>query len=186
MWEEYREKRLNGFLKAKSGGGIDPDILEILETINSMQEYVTLSSCSGRIAVLDISEVGDKKSARFLGKWHAEVEPEDVINAAMKSKSWGWLIQYPPILHVACKALDDAERLMNAANEAGFRRSGVISLKNRVVEISSLERIELPVSFSGELVVPRDYLVSVVDFANKKLIRGKKKLEKFHILIKAF
>lgn len=186
MWEEYRKKKLNGFLRAKNRGDIDPDILELLETINSLREYITLSSCSGRIAVLDMPEIGDKKSARFLGKWHAEIELEDVINAAMRSKSWGWLIQYPPILHIACKTLDDAEKLMNAANEAGFRRAGIISLKNRVVEISSLERIELPVSFSGELVVSRDYLASVVDFANKKLIRGKERLERFHILVKAF
>lgn len=186
MWETYRKRKFVGFLEAKNRGEIDRDIIKLLELINSFENYVTLSSCSGRIAVMDIPEVGDKLNAEFLGKWHREVEAEMVERCAVKCKNWAWLIQYPPIIHVACSSFEDAERIMNVANESGFRRSGLISLKNRVVEIASLERVELPIAFSGKLLISRDYLNSVVKFANFKLRKGKEKLERLYALIKAF
>jgi len=186
MWKEYRKKKLNGFLEAKNRGEIDQDIFELLKIVNSLDGYVTLSSCSGRIAVIDIPEVGDKKAAKFLGKWHDVVECKAVINAALKSEQWGWLIQYPPILHVACRTVEDAERFMNAANQAGFRRSGIISLKNHVVEITSFERTELPIAYSKKLLVTEYYLKQVVEFANIKLKRGKEKLKRLQSIIKTF
>ena len=186
MWEEYRERKLEGFLKAKNRGELDSDIVKLLDTINLLENYVTLSSCSGRIVVIDIPEVGDKRRAKFLGKWHDEVDFEVVLSTASKSENWGWLIQYPPIIHVACRTLDDAERLMIAANDAGFRRSGIISVKNHVVEVASLERIELPVARSGRILVSENYLRSVVEFANIKLKKGKERLERLYNLIKAF
>ncbi len=174
------------FWRRKIGGEIDQDIFELLKIVNSLDGYVTLSSCSGRIAVIDIPEVGDKKAVKFLGKWHDVVECKAVINAALKSEQWGWLIQYPPILHVACRTVEDAERFMNAANQAGFRRSGIISLKNHVVEITSFERTELPIAYSKKLLVTEYYLKQVVEFANIKLKRGKEKLKRLQSIIKTF
>lgn len=37
----------------------------------------------------------------------------------------------PMILHVMCSGLDDAIRLLNAANDAGLRRSGVLAVSRR-------------------------------------------------------
>ena len=185
-WERYRRNKMDGFVKALEKGEIDEDIVELLNLINSLEGYVTLSSCSGRIAVIDLPETGDKKSSIFLGKWHREVNGEEVIRAALESKSFAWLIQYPPILHVACRTLHHAEELVKIANNAGFRRSGVISLKNCVVEISSLERVELPLAVSGKLIAPEDYVNIAVKFANAKLRRGKDKLERLKEELRTF
>ncbi len=186
MWRRYRKSKLDGFLEALKRGEVDGDIVDLLNLINSLEDYVTLSSCSGRIAVLDLPEVGNKKSSTFLGKWHREVESEEVIRAALESRTYAWLIQYPPILHVACRTLHHAEELIKIANNAGFRRSGVISLRNRVVEISSLERVELPLAVSGRLIVPEKYITTVVELANIKLRRGKEKLERLKEALKIF
>ncbi|MET1124540.1 MAG: hypothetical protein ABWW66_04655 [Archaeoglobaceae archaeon] len=181
---KLKDEKLASYLEAKERGEIDHDIVEVLDFINSLPNYVTLSSCSGRIAVVDTPKVGDKAAARFAGKWHREVSVEEVEEAAKTCESVGWLIQYPPIIHVACRSIEDARFLLEIANNAGFRRSGVISLKNLIVEISSLERMELPVSVEGELLVDRDYLELVVKFANEKLRRGKEKVKRLYLLLK--
>lgn len=185
-WKEFRKRKLKSYEIAKSEKDVDEDIIPLLDLINSKDDFVTLSSCSGRIAVIDIPEFGDKINSEFLGKWHDEVYVDDIIKAAKKGKKTTWLITYPPIIHVACSNLASAERLMNMANNAGFRRSGLISLKKFVVEISSLERLELPIAISGEMILDDKVIKIMVNFANKKLLRGKEKLDKLKELIKGF
>ncbi len=183
MWERYREEKLKSYLEAKKRGEVDRDIEPVLDKINERSEFVTLSSCSGRIAVLDLERFGDKLSAKFLGKWHSCTSTHSVVDAAEKCSKTAWFILYPPIIHVACKDLASAAWIMKIANEAGFRRCGIISTKNFVVEIASLERLELPIGESGKVILPSDYIELIVNIANDKLRRGKEKLKRFEILL---
>lgn len=177
-WEDYKRRRIEYFEREKEEGKVDEDILPLLERINSFESYVTLSSCSGRIAVLDLEDFGKKLNSRFLGKWHKSVSFEEVFESLKSCRRQVWLIQFPPIIHVACKDFRSAEDLLRIANNAGFRRSGVISLRNLVVEVASLERVEIPIAIDGKLLVDEGYLRKSVGIANSKLERGKKKLEK--------
>lgn len=183
MWSDYRKERLESYERAKRNGEIDDDIVPLLEKINEKENFVTLSSCSGRIAVIDLRDFGEKLDSEFIGKWHRKVECEEVLECIEKCKRQGWLIQYPPIIHVACKDLQSAKKLMSIANESGFRRSGLISFQNFVVEISSLERLELPVTVNGKKLVNDSYICIAIDFANKKLERGKRRLKRLEELI---
>jgi len=158
-------------------------MVPLLNKINAFESYVTLSSCSGRIAVIDVEEFGKKLNSEFLGKWHSFVSFEEILSAIMKSKRQTWLIQSPPIIHVACRDLASAKRLLDISNDAGFRRSGIISLENLVVEIASLERVELPVALNGKMIISEDYLRILVDFVNKKLEKGKEKLKRLEKII---
>ncbi|WP_230972315.1 tRNA(Phe) 7-((3-amino-3-carboxypropyl)-4-demethylwyosine(37)-N(4))-methyltransferase [Archaeoglobus neptunius] len=185
MWERYRKDKLERYIAAKRSGEVDKDIVPLLDLINSIEGLVTLSSCSGRIAVIDTPEIGDKQRSSFLGKWHCKVGKEEVVEAAKRGRFLSWFIQYPPIIHLSCKNIEFAEVIMKVANNTGFRRSGIISLKNHVVEIASLERIELPIARSGRLIISESYLEEVVALANKKLSKGKQKLERLFKEIKA-
>ena len=178
-------KKLEGYKKAKEKGEVDEDIIPLLDFINSLDFFVTLSSCSGRIAVVDLPNFGNKIECKFLGKWHKPVKLKDVLDSATKCKNLAWLIQYPPIIHIACKDLESAKKLIAIANNSGFKRSGIISLKNLVVEVSSLERIELPIAKNGKLLVDEDYLSLVIDLANEKLRRGKEKLKRFELMLRS-
>ena len=44
-----------------------------MNIINKSDDYYTSSSCSGRIVLIELPEIGDKKEAKFLGKWHREI-----------------------------------------------------------------------------------------------------------------
>ncbi|MEM2324297.1 MAG: hypothetical protein QXK70_00325 [Archaeoglobaceae archaeon] len=181
-WGEYKRRRLEFFERERREGKVDEDILPLLELINSCDPYVTLSSCSGRIAVLDLEEFGKKLNSRFMGKWHRTVGFDEVLESAKNCKRQGWLIQFPPIVHVACRDLFSAEKLLKIANSAGFRRSGLISLRNLVVEISSLERVEMPIAIGGKLIVDENYLRIAVEMANLKLTKSKEKIERLSII----
>jgi len=183
MWSEYRKEKIKSYERAKKEGKVDEDIVSLLEKINEKENYVTLSSCSGRILVIDLNSFGDKKSSEFLGKWHNFAKFEDVIESVNRCKRQGWLIQDPPIVHVACRDLISAKNLMVVANNSGFRRSGIISLQNYVVEIASLERLELPVVIDGKRIIEDSYLRIALEIANEKLKSGKRKIKRLEELI---
>jgi len=185
MWEKFKKEKLEGYLKAKAEGNVDADIVDLLDLINEFDCFVTLSSCSGRIAVLDLKKPGDKVNSEFLGKWHEGVEAKEVKKAAKKSRNTAWLIQNHPIIHVACRDIEAAKILMNIANQAGFRRSGIISLNNFVVEIASLERLELPIAERNKMIINDEYLEYVVKWANEKLLKGKEKLRRLQAVLES-
>jgi len=172
--------RLEGYRKAKERGEVDEDIIPLLDLINSFDDFVTLSSCSGRIAVMDMPKFGDKVEATFLGKWHRRVSLDEVLNAVRRGRRTTWLIMFPPIIHVACRNLESAEVLMKVANDSGFRRSGLISLKHNVIEINSLERLEAPVAVDGRMLFNYEGLKVTVELANEKLERSKSKLKRLY------
>jgi len=180
VWSEFKRRKFEGYLEAKERGEVDKDIIPLLDLINSFDCFVTLSSCSGRIAVMDMPEFGDKVESKFLGKWHSRVSFEDILDAIKLGKQTTWLIMFPPIIHVACRDLEAAEKLITIANNSGLRRSGLISFKHNVVEINTLERLEAPVAVNGRIVVGMEGLKVMVEFANKKLERSKEKIKRFY------
>ena len=176
---EFKRAKLEKLERAKERKEVDKDIIPLLDLINSFDCFVTTSSCSGRIVVLDVPKIGDKLNAKFLGKWHRTVDWKEIVRALEGSSSTTWLISDPPIIHVACRDLECAKALMRIANDSGFRRCGIISLNRFVVEITSFERLEVPLAVNGRIVVSEDYIKILTDFANEKLLRGKEKLERF-------
>jgi len=183
VWIEFKRRKLEGYLEAKERNEVDEDIIPLLDLINSFEDFVTLSSCSGRIAVMDMPEFGDKVEAVFLGKWHRCVSFDEVYEAIKRGRRTTWLIMFPPIIHVACRDLKSAEKLMAIANNAGLRRSGLISLKHNVVEINSPERLEAPVAIEGKMIIGKEGLEVMVEFANRKLKRSKDKLKRLYELL---
>lgn len=175
-WEEYRTEKLRSFERCIHQ--IDPEILSLLNLINSFPEFVTLSSCSGRIAVMDMPDFGNKLESVFLGKWHGEVGLEEVWRAVLKGKHVTWFMMHPPILHVACRDVRKAEEFINAARKAGFRRAGIISFSRSIVEILSPEKMELVVAVNGKPVVTRESLKIQLEFAIEKLEQSRKRLSR--------
>ncbi len=161
-------------------GEIDADIMPLLDVINSKEGYVTTSSCSGRIVLLDVPKTGDKKNARWLYTTHDAADGNEVSNIVRISPKQLWLLQEPMILHVQCKTIEHAERLLKIAQRCGFKRSGIFSLKKFSVEIQGTERIET--LLTSEL--PKEYVLRIVDEANLKLQRAKQNMQKFQDVLK--
>jgi len=177
-----KKKALESLNEALEKGLVDSDIISLLNKINSLENYFTTSSCSGRISVMQLPDFGDKLNAIWLGKWHSEVKIEEVLDAINKhDEGMLWFMLNSPILHIAARTLEDAVELLNLAISCGFKHSNIksISHKKLVVEIRSTERMDVPLGKDKELWVSPEHLAKIISMANLQLRRAKEKLKKF-------
>ena len=179
--KETLEKLKNAIFENK----VDEEIIPILNLINSNNNYYTSSSCYGRIVLLELPKIGDKKNAKFLGKWHRKIDSKE-LEESLKDAEKGelWFLAQAPIIHVHSKDLDSGDELVKKAVLCGFKNSGFRSIKkNIVIELSSTERIDMPIGNNGEYFFKKDFTKILVEFANEVIEKSIKKLKKFEKLL---
>lgn len=160
---------------------VDNKIIPILNLINNLDDYYTSSSCYGRIVLLEIPKIGDKKNAKWLGKWHGKITPIDVLSS-LKNASKGqlWILAQSPIIHVYSKTQKAADQLLKAAVSCGFKHSGFKSIeKNIVIELASTERLDVPVGRDGCIFCNDEYIDLIVEISNDIIDRSVEKLSRF-------
>ncbi|HIQ03284.1 MAG TPA: hypothetical protein EYH40_02565 [Desulfurococcales archaeon] len=188
-WIERKRKFTERLMSDISKGIVDYDIMDILMFINSLDNYYTTSSCSGRIIVIETPEPGDKVGAVIHGKWHRRVTVDEVVKALSKSGLFDvWLVSQGPIIHIVAKNLEAANTILQLAVMAGFKHSGIISIKcdRVIVEVKGNERLDILLKRRGRLLYREDALPLLVDMANTILYLGKRKLFRFKELVKEY
>jgi len=191
------EKEKKEFLAKKDKsrkGSIDAKIKRLVNRINSLGEFFTTSSCSGRIMLFTLPKSNKKNEVQYLFTSHTKIKYNEINNILRmiikkiklkKIKNDVWLRIDGAILHVASNNMESARKLLNAARDIGFRRSGIISLgKNRVtMELVSTENIEAIVSKKGRLVIGEDYLRVLIKEGNAKLDKTWEKTKKLYDML---
>jgi tRNA wybutosine-synthesizing protein 3 len=177
---EGKKIALSKLEKAKKENKVDKGIISILNLINKSDIYYTTSSCYGRIVLLEIPNIGNKKEAVFLGKWHRTINLDELSKASKKSKTGQiWLLSQSPIIHIVSKKNDSADRILKLAISCGFKNSGIRSLGRKIViEICSTERLDAPVGADGTLYCNKDHLELLINISNEILEKSSKKLDK--------
>jgi len=176
-----RKTALKKLSDAKREGKVDPEVLQLLNTLNSVPYYTT-SSCAGRIHLYEIAGFGEKSTVNHLGKWHSEVGSDEFFRAIRDhTKNELWLKVQPPIIHVACDDLESANNLLKISYNSGFKYSSIKSTSPFLVEITSSEHMELPLGKDGKILVDDNYLTYLHNISNQKL---KKSQSKIYRLIK--
>ncbi len=167
-------------------GSLDKEIIELLNAINSLQQYYTTSSCSGRIMLIEVPKERRKDKVKWLYVTHEKAEFEVLSKILFENKlnlkegSSIWFKQEPLILHVCCRTLDDAQKLIDIARYSGFKKSGIIATRKRIiVEIEGTDLMSTIVHDKTGVLITKEYLKKLVQVANKKLIRNLNKKEKF-------
>lgn len=176
-----KQKALDSLIKAKYENKLDKDIEEIINLINSNNEYFTSSCCSGRIVIIELPELGHKKAAKFLGKWHRDVRYDELIDA-VRSSRFGmiWILAQSPIIHVSTSSYLLADNLIKIAILSGFKNSGFKSTTgNIIVEICGTERLDSPIGNNGQLFINNEHLNFLLDISNHIIKRSRKKLRIF-------
>lgn len=180
MTFDLDKKNILGKIDKSKKGEIDEGIKEIIDTINSKENYYTTSSCSGRIVLIEIPESGRKDESRWLLITHDKTNLSEV-KSALKSKEDIWLKQEGAIFHVCCRSLEDAEKLIIAAKDSGFKRTGMIMVDKRfVVEIISTENLSTILAKKGKTLAADDYLSALIEECNEKMEKNSIKLKEFH------
>ena len=175
-----RKKDVLSKIDKSSIGKWDEKIVSLCEKINSKENYYTTSSCSGRILLMiDQSKKGEDL---FLFVSHDKITfkklKEELSLASKKNKNVKFKME-PCILHIACKNLEDAEKLFEIGKNAGWKRLGIIGTSHGFTfELNSTEKLEFPIIQNKKLLVDDNFLKIVLKDANKKLEMGWMKMGK--------
>ena len=178
-----KEKALKSLEKACSENKTDKQIMPILHIINNIIGCYTTSSCAGRTVLLEIPKIGDKKAAKFLGKWHGTIKISDITKASEKAeKGMIWILAQSPVIHIGCNDIIIADKLLKTAIASGFKHSGLKSSRRKIiVEVCSTERLDSPVGKDGNLFCNEEYLQLLVDISNEIFRASNIKISQFEV-----
>ncbi|MBI4148221.1 hypothetical protein HY490_02930 [Candidatus Woesearchaeota archaeon] len=163
--------------KDKSAKGeIDEAIKPLIDLINRHPDYVTTSSCSGRIVLL----WGVKRQSRFLFCTHSPVDRIPLVDIPLDGEVW--LRCEGMILHVKCRTIAGAAALLTRAQQAGLKHSGIVSCgEHPVIEIRSADAMAVPYAVDGKLL-PMD-TETVLRLCNQKFQNNLKRLKQFEAML---
>jgi tRNA wybutosine-synthesizing protein 3 len=182
------EKEKKEFLTKKDKsrkGTIDNRIKKLVNKINSLDDFYTTSSCSGRVLILAMPKSNKKNEVQYLFTTHNKTDFNQIKNILLIKKlpkDDVWFKVDGAILHVASNNINSAKKFLNTARDIGFKRSGIISVgKNRVtMELISTEKIETIVSKNEKLLIDESYFKVLIKEGNAKLEKTWKKIDKLH------
>ncbi len=188
-FEQQKQNALQKLRKAAQKQEVDIQILPLLNTINASDHYYTTSSCSGRIVLLELPTIGDKKNARFLGKWHNQIRLDDLQKALdhrdKNTPQLLWFLAQSPIIHVVADTLTSGDLLIKTALSCGFKNSGFRSIhKKIIIELQSTERLDTPLAENEHFLWDEHYLSLLIKNANLLYNRSNAKLIKLHRKLK--
>jgi tRNA wybutosine-synthesizing protein 3 len=162
---------------------VDEEIKFLIDKINSFDDYYTTSSCAGRILMITVADKNRKDMSKWLFSSHKKIKFENLPFKDLPKETI-YFRQEAMILHVACKSVESAQSIIDKAKYAGFKRSGIMATKKRVmVEICSTEKIDAPIAKDGKLLVDNTYLRFLVSEANRKMKQNEVKMKKFYELL---
>jgi len=186
-WIMRKNHYVNRLLKEKKEGRVDEDIVPLLELINSLNAYYTTSSCSGRIQIAETEIPGEKGVMRVVAKWHRPITAEELKATVEASEARNlWLGVQPPILHIMCRSIDAALEMLVIARGSGFKRAGIQGIKEGrcPVEIIGTERIEMPLTLDGKLIVEYEKYPLLVEKVNRVLLKSKERIRRLENALK--
>ena len=161
--------------------------------INSLPDYFTTSSCSGRISLYYEDRVNCKGVNWLLVK-HSIVGFDEVSNVltsnASMSKGEDSNLMYLKceglILHICCRDIDAGSRLLQIALSCGFRESGlVIGQKRTMLAIRTTSfSLETPLGDRNGNFLGKSFMKVLVDEANNKLCQNFARSDRFLLTLK--
>jgi tRNA wybutosine-synthesizing protein 3 len=191
---EYFDRSKNSYLKNLNShdksrkGGIDNEMLPVMEILNKHQDYYTTSSCSGRINLFVEADSQKKHECKWLLVKHGKIKYEEIrpflTNLPQETV---WFRQEPVIIHIACRNNETANKLLTIVRDLSFKRSGIIAERRRtMIEVVDTQRIDTPIATDKKLLIDERFVKFLIKKANSKLEETKKKLKKLEKKLKKF
>jgi len=177
-FQNRKKTYLNKLDKSKKGQ-LDKKITNLISFINKKENYFTTSSCSGRVVLWTGS--GKKNETQWLKVSHNSINKSFFNNL---KKELVWLRLEPFILHVCCKDLNSANKLLNQAKQI-FKKSSILSLSNKIIiEIKGSEFLEIPLTKNNEFIIKKENLDFLTNLINQKLKNIHQKISSFYQKLK--
>ena len=162
---------------------VDNKMLEINRIINENENFITTSSCAGRIIIIGKKTLREKYDTIFFLKTHDALEKQYNIEK-LDFENELWVLFEPPNIHIKCKDLKSAKMLHQIALGAKLSKSKFQSIKKPyVVEILGTGNLQIPIGFDGKLAIDQNYFDKIITVANQILIQEQSRLKSFKELI---
>ena len=182
MFEQYKTNALKDYNNAKLNNLADKDILKELDGFNELADYYTTSSCSGRILLLRLNKKREKMPKAFYYKTHSKASELEVLKQVKNydDKFDLWFKLEPFIIHIGCRDIEAARKLLDYTKQLGIKRAGINAFSNRIiVEVIGTQTIDAPIIVDGRILVDTKYLKILTIEANKKMAKNKRVLHSF-------
>lgn len=169
MFDTTKASALQKLAQAVRKKKADEPALSLLGILNSKKDFFTSSSCYGRILLIDF--IGVKGKSRFIGRWHRKVSFAEVKRTLQKEKGRQiWLRMEPLIIHISCRNLAAAQKILNIKNKLCIKRGGIFHIaKDRIqIEFEGTKRAEALVKLGNKIIIPDSALKKLVEIANKR------------------
>lgn len=182
---DKRKKDVLSKLDKSNKKSWDEKIERLCNKINSLENYYTTSSCSGRVVLMVEQEKKDR--GLFVSVYHDKVSlkqlKEDLKSALKLGKKIKFKLE-PCILHISCKTLEDSQEIYNNAKLVGWKKSGIIGMKNGFnVELNGTDRLEFPIIQKNKILVDDEFLKIVIEESGKKLEKNWEKIRKLEKML---
>ncbi|CAL1528257.1 unnamed protein product [Lymnaea stagnalis] len=167
-------------------GSVDDALIDIVDLINSLPQYFTTSSCSGRIILFENhSDEVQKKGCKWLYVSHDPVQLENISEALKDAENVTTLKFEPMVMHIQCQTLESAQKMHQAAVSSGFRNSGItIGTKGKIMmAVRSTHSLEAPLASEGQVLVSSEYIQFLIKNANTKMEENFRRITRFHKLL---
>jgi len=112
---------------------------------------------------------------------------KNIINKKTLNKNQNRIyFQYESlILHVCCRTIEDANKILKIARKISFKRSGIITKDRKIIiEIINPEYVYTLISKDNKLLIDGNYLKELLKEANEKMQRNEEKIQEFYDLSK--
>ena len=180
MFEKDKINALSKLNYALDKELVDKKIIPFLNAVNKTDFFYTTSSCYGRITI-DESELKiNKKTHKWIAKYHRTVNHIE-LSDALKQESDGvvWIRQLPFILHIRIKDIAPAEKLLLLTKKHGLKKCGIFQLSPKIfIELRGEDIISFPAKYKNKMLVNQDELQSVAELLNYSFLKNKERLEK--------
>lgn len=185
---DKNKKDILGKQDKSKKGDIDEKIKDLCDLINLKKGYFTVSSCAGRIILISIPESNKKNLSEWIMTTHDLAVQKDFKEALgnYNKENKVFFKQEGAIIHICCRDIESAQKLIETARENGFKHSGIFSSNKKIiVELICSEHLSTPV-FDKEILITDNYLKYLINSANKKLKRSWDCIDKLKKALNSF
>lgn len=182
-FDKQKQQVLSRLDKSKKGS-IDKDIKSLVNIINSLSDYYTSSSCSGRISITEVT--GKKQEYNWLFVTHSKANFNHIKKTLEQPQEKNlWLKHEPMILHICCRDIDSAKKMLDICHDAGLKRAGIITFGKKImIETFGTDKMDVPISEKGNLLVNEVYLKVLIREANGMHEKNLARIERLYKKIK--
>ncbi|XP_075224993.1 tRNA wybutosine-synthesizing protein 3 homolog isoform X2 [Lycorma delicatula] len=153
-----QKKQILAGVDVSRKGSIDEAIIDLVLIMNNSADFVTTSSCSGRVLLFcqnNYEKEKRKQNCKWIYSRHDLIDSDILISHIDPSEGELVLKFEPFILHVQCRTLEAAKIVQKCALESGFRNSGIVVGQHGKITLAvrSTHSLEVPLSNKGKLLV---------------------------------